>query len=215
MKIPEFNSPCKYPTVFFGEYFIPNGGKPMDIFVRFPIEWLVVENDLENKKALLVSKYALDWEGFANCPLIGSGYETSWDASYSRIWLNGDFYNDSFSDWQKELIVPCYIEATGGNKERTFDKIFLLSVEEVEKYFPEKSSAVALEPMVESVTADGTEKQPIEIDCYPIPWWTRTAGETPDRVICVGKYGGLFDIDSNADEMGVRPAMWIKYDENN
>ena len=215
MKFPNVNIPCEYPTVFFGKYFIPNSGKPMDIFVQAPIEWMVVERDAKNKKVLLVAKNAIDWEGFANCPLIGSGYETSWDKSYLRYRLNGDFYKDSFTEEQRDMIVPCYIEAVGGNKERTFDKIFLLSVEEVKKYFPRETLAIASEPMVDCCSADGTRDNPVEISNYPTSWWTRTSGETSDRVMCVGKYGNIFDIDSNADELGVRPAMWIKYDENN
>lgn len=43
------------------------------MYIRQPIEWLVLAKDIKNGKALLLSKYVLDWEGFANCPIGGSG----------------------------------------------------------------------------------------------------------------------------------------------
>ena len=133
------NPAIRYPTFFYGRYFVSDGGKPIDTYVRHPIEWFVLCIDSENNRALLLSKYALDWEGFADCPIFGHGYETSWQTSYLRSWLNDGFYKESFSAEEQRLILP---------SPETSDKIFLLSADEVRKYFPEKETAVALEPMI-------------------------------------------------------------------
>lgn len=210
MKLKMFQ-PSKYPTVLLGEYNIPNGVKPAKLFIRQPIEWLVLAQDKEKGRALLLSKYILDWEGFADCPIIGSGFETSWDSSYLRKWLNGEFYEKSFADKEKELVVPVYNGADRDNGKRSIDKVFLLSEEEVKKYFSDAESALALEPIADGFGDWGTEENPIEIGYERTVWWTRTTGSEKYMVVCVDWYGNLCEFDSNSDENGVRPAMWIKW----
>ena len=207
MNILELQMQSLYPTVLFGEYFIPNGVKPNDVYVKCPIEWLVLEIDTKKRKALLLCKHVIDWEGFADCPILGSGYETSWDKSYLRTWLNGEFYKSCFSLHEQKQIVPVHNKTPNGK--RIVDKVFLLSTDEVGKYFSKSGSAVALEPMIETASA-GDNDDPIEITYEPVVWWTRTSGSTKDMVMCVGVQGDIFEIDSNCDEVGVRPALWVR-----
>lgn len=198
MDFSEFIPPSPYPTVFFGRYFIPDSTKPFETFISTSIEWIVAEQDRENGRALLVSKYALDWEGFAGCALSGSHRVTSWETSYIREWLNETFYEKSFYEWEKKNILPVFD-----------DKIFLLSADEVRKYFPSEQSAVAYELMIDG-KYEGTVEQPIEIDCLPTTWWTRTSGKTADKVVVVDCYGRFDDAESTSDEIGIRPAMWVE-----
>ena len=148
MNFPTIIPASQYPTIFFGEYSLPDGGWPRDFYVRHPIEWFILEMDKQKGRALLLSKYLLDWEGFVNCPVLGHGYETSWDDSYLRWWLNGEFFIDSFSADEQDMIVPIYNAASRGNGKRTIDKIFRLSAEEVKKYFVSKESAIAQDPAI-------------------------------------------------------------------
>lgn len=208
MKLLEAVLQNQYPSIFLGSYYIPNGGKPIDTYVRTPIEWLVLEVDEKNKRALLLSKYVLDWEGFADCPIIGHGYNTSWYDSYLRKWLNEDFYRSSFTPEESSKIFTVYNAASPGNGKRAIDKIFLLSVEEVKKYFKTEDSAITVQPMIEC-SASGDKDDPIIIDHEPVAWWTRTTGSTKDLVMCVYFNGKIVEMDSNSDETGVRPAMWI------
>ena len=101
-----------------------------------PIEWKVLNVDNENRKALIISKKAI--EAFA--------YERekegdSWQDYSLRKWLNNDFYTQAFDDDEKDYIVesPTKTEnysSTGilGSQSTTMDNVFLLSLDEVMKY---------------------------------------------------------------------------------
>ncbi|MBR5917739.1 MAG: DUF4214 domain-containing protein [Lachnospiraceae bacterium] len=98
------------------------------------IEWIVLEND--GKGVFVVSKYVLD-NHFYN---FGED-DVTWETCTLRTWLNNDFYNAAFNDSEKAEIAMVTLE----NKANTYynkpagnntnDKVFLLSVDEVEKYF--------------------------------------------------------------------------------
>lgn len=211
MNYPNIFPASCYPTTFFGTCFLPDGGKPIDTYIRQPIEWLVLEKDIKNGRALLLSKYVLDWEGFANCPILGSGYETSWKESYLRLWLNDEFFKENFSAEEQALILPINHAEDGSDDEEVIDRVFLLSLDEVKKYFPNQEDAVAFMHEVTSVGCSGTKDSPIELEYDTYFWWTRTSGATKDLVVCVHWDGELYVTDSNADELGVRPAVWVKF----
>ena len=102
-----------------------------------PIEWQVLT--IQNDRALVISRYGL--EVITHTTMSQS---TTWDTSSYRAWLNGDFYNSSFSDAEKSRILTVANEnmsnpvtgVKGGN--RTQDRIFLLAVDEAEYYFRTK-----------------------------------------------------------------------------
>lgn len=201
-----FNAAQQYPTIFMGNYFMPDGGKPIHTYLKCPIEWLVLKVDSQNKKALLLSKYVLDWEGYADCPLIGSGYNTYWAISYLRKWLNDEFLNSCFNAKEQSIILSVYTSLGKANEKRTIDRIFLLSTEEVKEYFKTPEEAKTYEPMV----FNPIDSEQFEISYEPCFWWTRTQGSKPYMVECVNHNGYMTEQDSNANENGVRPAMWIK-----
>ena len=100
-----------------------------------PIEWQVL--DVQDGKAFIVSRFVLDSKEYQ----IGEWWtEATWETCSLRKWLNDDFLKSSFSLDEQNIILSCELENTdsysgadGGNN--TEDKIFLLSVEEAEKYF--------------------------------------------------------------------------------
>lgn len=209
MKFPRLNPSSIYPTIFYGKYCIPDSTKPSTVYIRRPIEWLVLEMDEQNKRALLLSKHVIDWEGFADSPIISPSYATSWASSYLRKWLNEDFYQDSFSVEERNNICETNIIPNKETEKGTVDKIFLLSADEVKKYFVPRETAIAFEPMI-MMPASGDKEDPIEIDYDPVLWWTRTLGkDTDDKLVCVDERGIFCEMGSMCDEIGVRPAMWI------
>ena len=116
-----------------------------------------------------------------------------------REWLNGNFLNDVFSEAEKKQIIETTLDnpdnldygVEGGND--TTDMIFLLSIDEAEKYFSSDEERKA-------TYTNGS------LSC----WWLRspgaydyyTAGISTDGSI--GKYGDFFD-----EKYGIRPAIWV------
>ena len=100
-----------------------------------PIEWEVlgVEND---GTCLLISRYALDARPY-NKEEIG----VTWETCTLRSWLNDGFLSSAFSAEERTKIVVTNNKNTdnpnygtqGGND--TSDYVFLLSLEEIEKYY--------------------------------------------------------------------------------
>lgn len=94
------------------------------------IEWIVLSNN--GSELFVLSKYALDWQFY------NEEYgAVTWENCTLREWLNDDFYNAAFSSSEKSMIKTTYVVnndnreygTEGGND--TWDKIFLLSLEEV------------------------------------------------------------------------------------
>ncbi len=114
--------------VKFGNYFI-NDNKTKE-----PIEWRVLE--VSNDKALLITKDAIDCKPYNN-----KRRGITWEECSLRQWLNNEFINQAFSKKEQiEIILTNisnprnpYLGTWGGNN--TQDKIFLLSIDEVKKYF--------------------------------------------------------------------------------
>ena len=85
--------------------------------------------------------------------------------------------------------------------------MFLLSEEEVQKCFYDEDMAIGLIPMT---NYDGKHEDRFIVNYSPVLWWTRTSGEAACDVVCVDRDGSLCEMDSNCDEIGVRPARWVK-----
>ena len=101
------------------------------------VEWLVL--DKQDGKVLVISRYALDC-----MPYHKTTEDVTWETGAVRAYLNNTFTDEAFSADEKNKIQtvtveahenPCkepYHESTPGNA--TKDKVFLLSITEVETY---------------------------------------------------------------------------------
>lgn len=85
------------------------------------IEWEV--KDIKGNKALLVTKNIVEAKRF-------STKTTNYKNSEIRKWLNKDFYNIVFNNKEKDDILSTKLTDMG-----IIDKVFLLSDEEIEKYY--------------------------------------------------------------------------------
>ena len=120
----------------FGSYYQNNNE------TKEPLEWYIL--DKVDTKLLLLSKNIIDSIEF-NDKLAS----TTWEKSLIRQWLNNDFIKNTFNDEEfvhiqttrVKTIDGAYNNVNGGNA--TNDKVFLLSVEELEKYNP-KSIHIAV-----------------------------------------------------------------------
>ena len=103
------------------------------------IEWILV--DKNEQGLLLTTKYLLDCKPFNTFHR-----KVTWEKSSIRTWLNNDFYKNSFSNSEKELINTAYLindenpyyNTDSGNN--TYDKVFLLSISEVLKIYNTNSN---------------------------------------------------------------------------
>ena len=197
-----------------------------------PIEWIVLEKDSENKRALIISKYILDVR-----PITYKSGEknTTWGNSNIRAWLNDEFYNSAFTAEEKNKIKEVQLVnednddyMTLGGRDTT-DKIFLLSISEARKYFSNGDNLGNKDQLVRAGAAKGTEyakhrrlgiipknKQDeyeewmLENSAYnlrsPGGSQERTAAVGPDAIISTSGFVG-----TGLNRRGVRPAMWIEY----
>ncbi len=177
-----------------------------------PIEWLVLDRD--GDKALLLSKYALDYQSFM--PFYEPVTEHfTWESSTLRQWLNSTFLNSAFSaDEQQRLLTTTVITSPGSLHRSdglitTEDRVFLLSNTEVYAYFANEA-ATAAEYTVYALSANpwaGSATAPGAAD-----WWLRTTdgSDHPDGVYAGGRVGeGTRAYEGEY----VRPAIWVTMPE--
>lgn len=188
-------------TFFFGSYEQDNNksnGKE-------DIEWLVLAK--EGNKALVISKYALDCQRYNT-----SNTDVTWETCSLRKWLNGTFLSAAFNSEEQNSIIsstvtadknPSYRISPGNN---TTDKVFLLSITEVNKYFSSDSarqcSATAYAKAQGAYTNTGNGY------CW---WWLRSPGSRSNYAATVNDNGS---VDFNGNYVlysydAVRPALWI------
>ncbi|MCL2013797.1 MAG: DUF6273 domain-containing protein [Oscillospiraceae bacterium] len=149
------------------------------------IDWIVLEvvNGLNGKSALVLSDKVLEKREFDES-------SSDWETSDIRQYLNGEFYENTFSSSEKNKIAESDITNTGNN---TKDRIFLLSDEEAQmaKYFASDKGRIALD--INTGEA--------------LWWWLRSPGDS------VGNH--TVEMDGSIDGYvfsgagGVRPALWL------
>ena len=162
-----------------------------------PMKWRILDYDPDNGKVLLVSSFIL-----LNKPFNDQWDFIVWEQSTIRKWLNGDFYKNAFSSEEKKLILKTKIKneendsygTSSGND--TTDRIFLLSLSEVDKYYEGHRS---IRNHVASITYfdENTGRS-----------WLRTAGEYSSNAVTFGSYT-LLKGESLYIERGVLPALWL------
>lgn len=174
------------------------------------IEWIVLAKD--GNELLLISDKALDCQ-----PYNKSWGDVTWETCSLRKWLNQDFLDVAFSDSEKEKISTVAVPATNNQKyhtnagNSTQDKVFILNIDEAEKYFETDESrrcaptdyAVAQGASMDNFyTAYGQEAT----TC----WLLRSPGESQEKATSVTFAGSIaFSGNSGVDDDCVRPAIWI------
>lgn len=177
-----------------------------------PIEWLVLDRD--GDRALLLSKYALDYQSFM--PFYEPVTEPyTWESCSLRRWLNGTFLNAAFSADERQRLLTTTVITSPGSLHRsdgpitTEDRVFLLSNTEVYAYFASEA-ATAAEYTAYALSENpwpGNAAAPGAAD-----WWLRTTDgyDHPDGVYADGRVGeGARAYEGEY----VRPAIWISVDE--
>lgn len=171
-------------TYFFGSY-EQDGNKDKG---KEPIAWQILAK--EDNKILIVSKYGLDYKEYSD-----ERENITWENCTLRDWLNSTFMDSAFSKDEKSQVQvttvksdrnPKYDTNPGNNTE---DKIFLLSIQEAEKYF--------------ACEADRSIGE---------WWWLRSPGGTSYYAASVSNDGSIYYVGNNVNyhDNEVRPALWLE-----
>ena len=184
-----------------------------------PIEWMVAAK--MPGKVLLVSKYVLERMPFESNDEVNA---VIYPDSTIRAWLNGEFYDEAFSAEEKAMIplteiVTTYIEDYHKDTTSSEDRVFLLSYDEANKYLASHEGSPQIAPPTEAVKATGMyvwDNSDNEKNQTPgVGWMLRDSADSTYRYSKVDGGGYLsrdYGDDIN-DRNGVRPAMWLVYNE--
>lgn len=185
----------------FGEYEQDNDSSNG----KEPIEWRVL--DKKDNRVLVISKYALDCKKYN----MQDKYIT-WEDCTLREWLNEEFFGEAFSSSEIERIPTVNILAEDNSEfgteagNDTEDKIFLLSVDEAEKYF-ESDKDRRCKPTDYAAMKEVT----VENENGCCWWWLRSPGYEQDEAAGVPGFGYVHADGAYVHRLhAVRPAMWIE-----
>ena len=170
------------------------------------ITWLVLERN--GDRVLAISEFGLDSHAYN-----GSYGEITWEHCDLRRWLNDDFLNAAFDSDEQSKILLADVSADKNPKSKadpgntTQDRIFVLSIKEVEHYFDSKNDRFC--KATPYAVARGSKVYRDIGTCW---WWTRTPGCDNFYVSDVYGDGKINYVGGTAEqyELSVRPAMWVK-----
>lgn len=174
------------------------------------IKWLILER--RGESVLVLSVYALDSMVFDS-----PGGSNSWTDSSVRRWLNRSFLLFAFYGPEQKRIEETLLYENGTPYEET-DGIFLLSVEEVNRYFKENADRTCEATDYAAASGAHTDESKVydkyghTVEAPPrCHWWLRSAGKTASTVVSIYS-NGMINADGNMIDdayRAVRPAMWI------
>ena len=142
----------------------------------FPIEWLVLE---ENETSLfLVSKEDL----FDYCFNQNTNDGNSWSDSQIRHYLNTEFWDEAFSDEEKERVINTLLPVPNSTK----DNVFLLSKAEAEEFLTNEER------------------------CLGMDWWLRNQPLNNTNCSFFVDNEGKLSWNYVRYHYGIRPAIYIK-----
>ena len=173
--------------------------------------WRVL--DVQNDRALLITEDIIEKR-----PYYDELTDVTWETCTLRGYLNGNFFYGNFSAQEQALIL----EITNANLDNqwygtngsnpTKDKVFLLSIAEVVRYFGDSGQLKNNNPDSEYWIGDQYSSERVaKFNNGGFWWWLRSPGYYPFRaaIVDTGGYVGLNGNYVGDREGGVRPALWL------
>ena len=207
-----------------------------------PIKWRILDSD----KGLVVSENIIDSQAYSNTLYYNAEeymfyndsemktYANDYATSSIRKWLNDDFYNTAFTDYQKSKIKTTELDNSSVysdkgedyniyDSETTFDKVFLLSYSDItnpsygfsgDPYEDENDAFVAkgtdyafCQGLMRGTLDLNDSEEPIFHEfSNEYPWLLRTAGDI-SKTTCGILENTNTRMDVDITQYGVRPAM--------
>ena len=173
-----------------------------------PITWKVLEK--EGERILVISKFGLDARQYN-----GQQVDITWEKCGLRSWLNEVFLKKAFNDLEQKMIPTVLVKAENNPKypmnpgRDTMDKVFLLSINEADKYFSSGGNRSRLcKP-----TAYAKIERVHTKETGNCRWWLRTPGIYQYTAACIDYDGENTGCSMKVAEgyyrPSVRPALWI------
>ena len=181
------------------------------------IDWRVLAD--ESDKVLLISERILEKRPYDYNPFPFEYGDTTWEACTLRRYLNGEFYI-SLGATKSAIAETCnsnpnnpWFGTSGGNA--TNDKVFLLSLDEVCRYFGDSTTRLSKKGGTRSIDYFGDKNNPKRIANYVSEgaswWWLRSPGFFSSEAADVHTDGDVVvrGRDVRNGSGGVRPALWL------
>ena len=169
------------------------------------LEWIVLEST--DTTVTLISKYVID------CVMYHENKDAPayWHSASLRAWLGGEFYENAFSDSERGMLALVTNQNPDNDRcgtkggETTEDRVYVLSIDEAEKYLDEDSLVGV--PTQYSLDRGVYDKGEYE----GVYWWLRSPGATQNsaaKVNCDGKID-IRGSGVNYSSYGVRPSITL------
>ena len=174
------------------------------------IEWLVLAK--EGNRLLLISDKALDCQQYNE-----SWEDVTWETCSLRKWMNNTFLNEAFSTEEQKMIQSTNVSADENPEydtdpgKATTDQVFLLSINEVNKYFASDEERMCVPTAYAIANGAYTSDSYTKGGAATCWWWLRSPGRSQSSAAGVGRGGGVHERGDGVFSDGgcVRPALWI------
>ena len=202
-------------TVTFGRY-----EQNTEVDGNEDIEWIVLDYDENQDKALLISRYGLETISYES----NVDNDTTWELCSLRSWLNDGFMREAFTEKEQAAILVTEVDNSPAqgysewpikDENNTMDQVFCLSCEEAKRYYnvsfyDEENMKARTSATKYAMTSRTTSKEKDKTSDGEIAvvWWLRSPGQEPMKAASVCHDGSLRD-----SEYGwgcvARPALWL------
>lgn len=166
------------------------------------VEWLVLDVNYSEGRALLLSKYVLDMQRYNS-----KWTKVSWEKCSVHTWLNGTFLKSCFSSDERRAILSTNVVSNYVDEYvETYDYVFFLSVDEAAQYLPSSSNRQA-KPTTYAAARE------VVVSSGNSYWWLRDSTSRKNDANRVNPQGSFdeYGANTNAYGVGVRPAVWIDF----
>ena len=181
--------------------------------------------DIKNNAALIITEYIIEQRAYHDVYK-----DITWAGCSLRKYLNGEFY-DKFNTTDKSRIIPVinknpdnqWYGSKGGAD--TQDSVFLLSIEEVCKYFGDSRSKLQNRGKNQRYWFQRKDENNskritrLEGKKWSTWWWLRSPGRVNVKAVYIHGDGNIGiqgnnilkgNISDGECKGGVRPALWLK-----
>ncbi len=150
------------------------------------IEWIVLDVE-EDGRLVLITKYCIERVSYHK-----KAEDITWEECFIRSWLNKGFLDDSFTKEEQWIIPTSFVKnddnplygTDGGND--TYDKAFLLSIEEAQKYFENDRSRITSATEIAKLHYAYTDP------FNNTAWWLRSPSFKSNKAAVVADHGEIY-----------------------